>query len=262
MPGPRSDSDAGPPSWGDWRTLAGLFPQASPQVVAGRALGTRSDTKFLLTPERTVRLLTGLRPWYAVLPSALHASGEYHTLYFDTDQLDLFHAHRRGGRIRHKVRIRHYLDRKVSALEVKTRLNEMRTVKHTRGRQWRDDWLSPDDRNFIAHHSGLAPPVVPQVWTRYRRLTLFGIESEERVTLDLDFQVDMGNQVRRFSRAVLVEVKQARFQRTTPVMAELHALGARSCWASKYCLGVALTQPGVRLAGLGAALRGFAREAA
>ncbi len=245
-----------------WYDLLERFPTATPELIAERRLNVRSDTKFLVAPEAALGLLHGLWPGYAMVPAPMHPLGSYHTLYFDTADLELFHRHRRGGRIRHKVRIRHYLDRKVSALEVKTRVNEMRTVKRARDRAYRDDHLSHEDRAFIVRHTGLTAPVIPQVWTRYRRLTLFGLDHNERLTVDLDLQVDMDGRSRRFESLAVIEVKQWPFHRTTPVMTALRALGSSKGWASKYCLGIAHTHPHARLAGLGRALRAFERSAA
>jgi hypothetical protein len=230
--------------------------------MAARRLEVRSDTKFVLAPRHAAELLHRLWPHYAVLPAPLRSLSAYHTLYLDTPELDLFHAHRRGRRVRHKARIRHYLDRRISVLEVKSRLSELRTVKVSRERAYRDDRLTPEDDAFIAQHTGLRQTVGPQVWTRYRRVTLYGIETRERITVDLDFQVDMGPRLRRFEGLAILEVKQWPLRRATPVMASLRAMGSGAGWASKYCIGIAHTRPDVRVAGLTSALRDFGERVA
>jgi hypothetical protein len=235
--------------------VIGRFPTATADLVALRELRCRSDTKFVLAPSAVAELLHRLWPHYALLPAAAGPFGSYQTLYFDTGQLDLFHAQRRGKRLRHKVRIRHYEDRQMTSLEVKTRSSDLRTFKTWRERPYGDNQLSPDDRAFIETQTGLSQPVVPQVWTRYRRLMLLGIHSNERISLDLDLRVEMGSRARSFDQLAILEVKQWPFCRSTPVMTALRAAGSHPAWAGKYCTGIAFTHPGVRLSGLRFGLR-------
>ena len=226
--------------------MLGYLPSAPPDLVARRELRCRADTKFVLPPAEAAALLPALAADYAVLAVGAGFVARYRTLYFDTAALDCFHAQRRGRRVRQKVRIRHYPDRAVTLLEVKQRLNELRTTKVSRGRAYADNELTAGDQAFVALHTGLGQDVLPQVWTEYRRVTLLGLRANERVTIDLDLAVGAGCRSRSVRAVAIVEVKQWPFSRATPVMAALRARGWRPSSVSKYCTAIALTRPDVR----------------
>lgn len=245
-----------------WTERLADFRRATPELLERRDLDRRTDSKFLLPPDAALDFLTALERDYAVLAAGNALLAEYRTLYFDTPALDLFHDHRRGRRVRHKVRIRHYPDRCTTRLEVKTRRTELETVKVWRTRRYGDDHLTRDDQAFVAQHTGFLAPVTPQAWTRFHRVTLLGLETRERVTLDSGLRLGRGERVRRLDAVVIVEVKQWPFQRCTPVMVALRTAGHRPAWASKYCSAIALAQPGVNANELRPGLRALIQGAA
>jgi VTC domain-containing protein len=254
MSGPRSDSDL--------QVLLGRFAPAPPSLLAERELRRRTDSKFVLMPRLAGELLAAITDSYALLTNGNGALAEYRTLYFDTPALDLFHAQRRDRRVRHKVRIRHYPDRRLSLLEIKTRRSELETIKVVRERPYDDDELSADDRAFVLAHTGIGEPLVPQAWTDFRRLALLGVGTPERVTIDFDLEVGMGERRVSFGNVAIVEVKQWPYSRATPVMAALRAGGWRECWLSKYCAAIAFLRPDVRRNRLRPGLRALERSAA
>jgi len=217
---------------------------APADLVTRRALCHRADSKFVLSPTGAADLLGALTGDYAVLAAGEACLADYQTLYFDTADLDFFHARRCGRRVRHKVRIRHYPGRRLTLLEVKTRRNDLQTTKVIRPRRFGDNTLSPDDQAFVRLHTGLDRDVLPQVWTNYTRATLFGLHTNERVTVDLNLALTMGDQRRSFA-TVIVEVKQSPFRRSTPVMALLRDAGWRPRSVSKYCAGIVYTRRSV-----------------
>jgi hypothetical protein len=254
MSGPRSDSE--------WQALLAGFAVAPASLVADRELRRRTDSKFVLTPRAAGELLRGIGGDYAMLTTGNGPLAAYRTLYFDTPGLDLFHAQRRDRRIRHKVRIRHYPDRRLSFLEVKTRRSELETVKVARARDYDDDELSVDDQRFVRAHTSIAEPLVPQAWTDFRRLALLGISTHERITIDCDLEVRMGSRSKSFANVAIVEVKQWPYSRGTPMMSALRAGGWREGWLSKYCAAIAFLRPEVRCNRLLPGLRALERSAA
>ncbi len=239
----------------EWRERLDAFARATPDLVRRRELCRRSDSKFVLTPRAAGELVASLGHDYAVLPAGDELLAAYRTLYFDTPELDLYHDHRRGRRIRHKVRIRHYPDRRVSRLEVKSRRSALETAKSWRERAYSDEALTRDDHAFIARLTGIARPLIPQAWTSFRRLTLLGLGTRERVTLDLDLRVGRGAEARVLEGIAIVEIKQWPYCRATPAMEALRRAGHRPAWASKYCSAIAFTHPGVPVDGLLPGLR-------
>ncbi|NOT32670.1 MAG: VTC domain-containing protein [Candidatus Eisenbacteria bacterium] len=230
-----------------WNGWLESFLAATPELLASRVLKRRTDSKFAMAPARAAELLFELSGDYALLSAGSARVASYRTLYFDTPRLEFFHAHRRGRRVRHKVRVRHYPDRLVSALEVKSRRTELETFKQWRGRAYGESELSEEDRAFVRLHTGSEQPVAPEVWTEFRRITLLGLRSHERVTLDFDLAIEGRHGRRELEDVVVVEVKQWPFCRSTPAMSALRAGGSRPRRLSKYCIAIAIAHPEVRL---------------
>lgn len=227
----------------EWSDLLSLFARADAGLLARRELRRRTDTKFVLSPDAAADFARRLSATHAVLSAGDELIATYRTLYFDTPALEFFHQHRRGRRIRHKARIRHYPDRRLSVLEVKTRRTAMLTSKAWRAHDYGSDELSADDETFVATQTGVFDRLLPQVSTHFHRLMLLGMETDERVTIDLDLCVDREGRSRPVRDVAIVEVKQWPGRRDSPAMATLRAAGHRPSWASKYCTSIALTHP-------------------
>jgi hypothetical protein len=229
----------------DWEhALSGLG--VATAAHAGRLdLQRRAESKFVMPAGAALALLPGLRLDYAVLPAGQVVLAAYRTLYFDTADLAFFHAHRRGRRVRHKVRIRHYPDRCLSFLEVKTRRGEDLTTKARRAREYGDSLLGSDDLAFVRARAAVERDLLPQAWIDFRRVTLLGTERDERVTIDLDLRVTTASRVSSLADVAVVEVKQPRLDRGSVAMQTLRRAGWRPGGNSKYCWGIALTRPEV-----------------
>lgn len=232
MSGLRSDSKLE-----GWERIHLEFPIATPELLAQRALQSRTDTKFLLSPSRLPDVLAGLGQCYAaVCPPAL-----YRSLYFDTRELAFFHAHRRGRRVRHKVRVRHVPDRRLSFLEIKTRRSDRLTSKLRVEHAFGDDTLSREDQVLAQSQCQLLESLEPRAWTEYERLTLLGLATDERVTIDTRIRFESDGVVKSLGDLVLVEIKQWPFSRCTPFMEALRAASIAPSSPSKYCLAIAST---------------------
>jgi hypothetical protein len=239
-------------------SLVDGFDDASPQLLERRALLRRTDSKFSIPADHVHELVPRLAGDYAALrvPSG-GAIAVYRNLYFDTPDLCCFHDHRRGRRIRHKIRIRHYPDRRISFLEVKTRRNELVVDKQRLPIAFGQDGLGRSERAFLATQvAGLADRLRPQLWIDYRRISLIGTRTHERVTIDVELEVGGLDGVRRgLGPLAVIEVKQAPLSLHTPVMRALLASGLREGSLSKYITAVALLRPEVRRNRLLPALR-------
>ena len=222
------------------------FAHASPTLVEDRDMQQRAESKFVVSVATAAALVLALHGQFAVLPAGNALVASYRSLYFDTNDLSFFHAHRRGRRVRHKVRIRHYPDRELSVLEVKTRRSERHTVKVRRPREYGDSTFGPDDLDFVRQYCGPTDDLRPQVWIAYRRVTLLGLRSPERVTFDTHLDLGRAHGHGQFRHAVVIEVKQPRLDHHSVAMQQLRIAGCRSGWMSKYCTAIALTSPDVR----------------
>lgn len=219
----------------------------TPRADAERsALQQRLTMKFLLPAGVLVRFLGELATGYTLLPAGEERAAAYRSLHFDTPELFFFHQHRRGLRRRLKVRIRHYDDRQLSYFEVKQRIHSLKTVKERRERPFGDNTLHPEDLALVNGHGGRGTALVPQVWTLFKRLSLVTLQGDERVTLDFDLRFSDGHREVPAPNGIVVEVKQPRLSRCTPVMAALQRGAFREAQFSKYCAAVVAMHPDIR----------------
>ncbi|HUQ08535.1 MAG TPA: polyphosphate polymerase domain-containing protein [Kofleriaceae bacterium] len=243
--------------------VAAEFPAASVELREGRELLRRVDTKFLCPREIALDVVATLVGNYAALPTPGGNLATYRSLYFDTSDLRCYHDHRRGRRLRHKVRIRHYPERELTYLEVKTKRNEAVTDKQRQQLAFRAEHLGDGEQAFLAGVTDLpVHDLRPMMRIDFRRLSLVSLHSAERVTIDCDLvaatldgaQWDAGDRV-------VVEVKQAPFCVRTPVMRALLAHGQREQSMSKYTIATAFVRPELRKNRLLPALKAIERMA-
>ncbi len=226
------------------------------------ALLRRVDSKFLVPVSALKSLLPALQENYGILPAGGNELANYQTLYFDSEDKVFFHQHRRGQRDRFKVRIRHYLDRQKSYLEVKRKTNRDLTIKSRCQRPFLSDRLNAEDIWFLREHTQLRPPQLHgQLWTDFSRITLVGLGFEERLTIDLKLSFKWGVQNYPLNKLAVIEVKQPRFSARSPAMLALRQQGLRSSGMSKYCIAQITLHPRLRSNRLQPRLRNIARIA-
>jgi len=220
------------------------FAIAPPMLIEERSLQNRIDRKYLIAVNQLGSLIGRLREGYCLLRAGQPVWARYQSIYLDTCDRDLFHAHRCGRRPRYKVRIRHYLDRDLTFLEVKRKETNGRTVKDRLALECRQEELGRRERMFIEAHASLdATRLFPRLSISFRRLTLLGCDINERVTLDRDLAVTSDTTSHELGRVVFAEVKQPHPGRHGGAAATLRALNAREAALSKYCLGTILVTP-------------------
>ena len=90
------------PTPADLQTLPGVLATFQPITLAqmtGVALLDRSELKYVLPQSLLLPVLAELRDAYRVLVVAGQPFSRYRTLYFDTDDLELYRRHHAGYRI-------------------------------------------------------------------------------------------------------------------------------------------------------------------
>ena len=93
------------------------------------ALMKRLDTKFILSADRLPTLFEAINDDYAALKIEEKLIFGYRTTYYDSTGLETYTDHLRGKSIRHKIRIREYLDTAVNYFEIKKKKNSGVTDK-------------------------------------------------------------------------------------------------------------------------------------
>lgn len=229
--------------------LAALYRQfadAAPALVAQRQLLRRMDSKFVLPAGDIGELLAGLADDYAVMPVPGATWATYRSLYFDTANLRCFHDHRRGRRIRHKLRIRHYADRELTFFEVKTKHNELVTEKRRLELTAGSEQLDVRELAFARAHADLdlADELAPVARVQYRRLTLIGVSVNERATIDVGLEImSPGGECYSLGPIAVVELKRPTLDGGSPIRQRLTSGGHRERSLSKYMAAVAHVLP-------------------
>ena len=211
------------------------------------ALMSRIDTKYVLPLSRLSVLLAGLEDGYRVLEVEGVRLNRYRTLYFDTENLDLYALHHAGRSERYKVRSRCYLDSGASFLEVKRRTNKGRTVKERIGTEAFLTRLTPEASRFV---QSLAPsggrPLLPTLWNEFSRITLVSERRPERVTIDVNLRFKGGGGSVALAGVVIAEVKQEERGSKSGMSAAMRAMAVHAMAFSKYCIGAAMLYPEVK----------------
>ncbi len=227
------------------RALAHFAPISLAEMDAV-ALMDRVDTKYVLGAWQLPALLAALAGDYCVLEVQGVRLNRYRTLYFDTPDLDLYGRHHAGRAERYKVRSRAYLDSGLSFLEVKRKTNKGRTVKERMRTETLLTRITSEAGRFVDGRVPSAPYLGPVLGNAFLRITLVGRQCAERATIDLDLRFQAGDLHLSLTGVAVVEIKQERADRTSPLVARMRALGIRPTAFSKYCIGVALLYSGVR----------------
>ena len=217
-------------------------------------LMNRIDTKYVTTRETALKILqeadaTGYR--------ACEIEGEtvtsYHSMYYDTPDLEMFRIHRAGHRVRQKIRERTYMVSGITFLEIKRKNNKGRTKKKR--------MRLPDEgaAGFVERESWYRlSDISPACTTDFNRITLVNREKTERITFDSDLEFSNPRTGRKagLGDIVIIELKQdgRAYSRMRHILLEHRVHPFK---VSKYCMGTVLTDPSVHPGRFKEKLRGM-----
>lgn len=196
------------------------FQLATIEQLQSRALLTRFEDKFILPVALLSEFLVDMALHYLRIPLSSSCEMEdYETVYFDTQDMQLYRHGQRVPSQRQKVRLRRYRQRRCCFLEVKSKDNKGTTRKVRTVHDYCDDSLTLSDREFV--HQQLfvpKPELFPQATVRYKRLSCLSTVSMERITVDCSLQYLQAMGSMNLSGAVIVESKRS--DRTQPSFAQ------------------------------------------
>lgn len=214
------------------------FAPTSLQEMDAVALLNRVDTKYVLSTGQLLTALKNLRYQYRVLAINGRRAHSYRTLYFDTPDFALYHAHVTGRAERYKVREREYVDTNIAYLEIKYKDWKQRTDKSRLPVPCHTESLDGRMRDFVG---GFLPAdsrgLEPKLWNTFQRITLVSVNQTERLTIDLDLSFDNGQSLLTLEDIAIAEVKQDRYSRGSAFAMEMRRQGIRETGFSKYCFG-------------------------
>lgn len=222
---------------------ATVFQPATASELERAALTRRFDRKFLLDLDAAAEVIRAAGDDYRVVLARGERFALYDTVYFDTPSLRFYHDHRRGRRPRAKLRVRNYIDRELSMLELKEKTPRGETQKLRWERPEMSSGLSSLDRERLRD----ARPelfsegdLVAQARTVFHRLMLVHVRTVERATLDFGLALSRGDARCTLDATVVVEVKDGGRGTHSPLVSALRQRGARALPFSKYCMAVAI----------------------
>lgn len=232
--------------------LDSLFQKASPELIEALSLQQRTDTKFVVHAQTLPKILDRLRGECAAIINQGGLLADYENLYFDTEDFRCLRDHQRGLRPRFKVRYRHHKSRRMSFLEVKRKSGDQSTTKARLATDFMNETPFVEHHAFVEAHSPLKPAdLVPSLRIRFERLSLLGLQSNERVTMDQGLTFSGDGRSKGWENLCIIEVKQARFDPQAPVLKVVRSSEARALSISKYCLGAHLCLEGTNTDWLG-----------
>lgn len=227
--------------------LLNTFSPISLDEMKSVRLMNRVDTKFVTTMPRLRQLLKMAQSEYFMQEIDGERNSRYTTIYYDTPRLDMYINHHNGCLGRQKVRVRQYVDSGLNFLEVKVKNNHRRTRKKR---------IAIDELNIegAEKHEFLEKlcwydidTLQPALRNWFSRVTLVNKTMTERVTIDtgLRFHNYISGEDKTLDDAVVVELKRDGNQ-PSPLLWMLRDLRIQPHGFSKYCMGMALSNPDVK----------------
>jgi hypothetical protein len=199
----------------------------------------RTDTKFVFSLSHLPSLLERSLDEYRILEVNGIRMSRYETLYFDTEDFQLYNKHQNRKLNRYKIRIRKYVDSTLSFFEIKFKNNKGRTIKQRIKIKSESDLLEGTTGAFLKDKTNIDPETLgPKLWVDYSRITLVNIATQERVTIDLDLKFRTSDPDNSLNHIVIVEVKQNKAA-SSYFGRLLKELRIHQGSMSKYCIGVA-----------------------
>lgn len=201
----------------------------------------RIDTKFIVPISVLYDLLEVVSDYYVLEINGFRNS-LYDTTYFDTINYDMFMDHAYDIENRQKIRVRKYLCNDLKFLEIKTKVDEGRTLKK-RIKVKHKGLKRKKNQEFIKEHSKYDLSVLQKsLRTKFERFTLVNPEKTERITIDtsLHFINKKMNKEVYVEDVAILELKRNKKQ-DSRIKAFLDEHDIKSIGFSKYCFGMCLT---------------------
>ena len=226
------------------------FDTISLDEMSSIRLMNRIDSKYLANEEQLSRLLTLAQDDYMVQSIDGIRQSEYSTQYLDDRFNTMYLNHHNGRLTRQKVRIRTYVDTGDNFFEVKLKNNHGRTKKKRIHLTGADTYIQDGAAEFLEQNAMLSIPLsdmTPKVANHFKRITLVNNARTERLTIDrqLSFHNCETGLDRNMDNLVVIEVKRDG-NTYSPIQDLLRQLRIFPSGFSKYCIGMALTTPGIK----------------
>lgn len=202
-------------------------------------LQDRVDTKFMFREQILPSVLSSMTDDYYALDINGMRYNHYETLYFDTENFDLYLRHHNGRINRYKFRARRYVESNLNFFEVKFKNQKGRTIKDRIKRPEIYSYICDTSHELVRNISNVNPDtLVAKLWVNYRRMTFVSKHSQERLTIDTKLTFIDKNQTIPITSLVIAEVKQGSARDKSRFVSLMRQHKVKTKSISKYCLGV------------------------
>jgi len=198
----------------------------------------RTDTKFILHQNQLLHILEGIRDSYNILEIEGSRISTYQSLYYDTKENLFYKSHHNGKIRRAKIRKRRYKESGDTFLEVKKKDGKGNTNKIRTQISDFDAEICDASQRFLNETIPMEKNISPTLKNTFKRITLVNQEAKERVTIDFNLKFRNNTKKRSYKQLVIIEVKQERLDRNSPIILILKSIGNNPERISKYCLGM------------------------
>lgn len=228
-------------------TLEGFRPITLEEMGKVKLMN-RIDTKYVTSVDKIRRLLAEATEHYRIQQIEGLRNMPYYTKYFDTEDVDMFYQHQRGKKNRQKIRVRRYEGSTTPPfVEIKTKNNKGRT--HKDRVKMLDGTGIEEYNDFIMRHSNYDPSMLlPHIENHFYRITLVDKDMTERITIDTDLEFHnllTGKKI-SLDNIGIIEWKRDGRASKSELDKLLNRLRIHQSGFSKYCVGMAVTNPNLR----------------
>ncbi len=208
----------------------------------------RVDVKFILKSSQLPDLLNEAKSLYEILQIGENVlNSEYHTVYFDTHDCQMYYLHVKERANRYKVRVREYVDSATSFLEIKFKNNKGKTSKTRMKTDGKYSFFPEAESEFISKNTPFeSSQLMPMLSNRFNRITLVNRQWQERITIDTFAQFSHQQSNISLGNLVVCEIKKNPGQYMTPMEHLLRKMRIHPFRISKYILGSSLINGNVR----------------
>ncbi|MEX0986550.1 MAG: polyphosphate polymerase domain-containing protein [Bacteroidales bacterium] len=209
----------------------------------------RRDIKYIVPTQTVPGLLEKINDKYRVLEIDGERIHPYSTLYYDTPELSMYHAHHNRRMNRYKVRIRRYVTSNLSFFEVKYKNNRGETIKRRIRPGEKDDITGEKSVKFLGENSPYkVNELQPALENYFKRITLVHHTIPERITIDLELHYNHVDGLRNLQLPgfSVIEIKRDRDAIQSYMIDQLRKNHIQPVGFSKYCLGTAMMVPSVK----------------
>ena len=225
------------------------FGKISLAEIQKASLLRRRDSKFIFSADKVPAILSSLKSDYRVLEIEDKHIHNYHTTYYDTSDLTMYHKHHRGMVNRHKIRFRKYKTSDLVFLEVKLKDSRGITTKNRMKVENGENIILSKEEEFLATHTPFQnKDISPVLENRFNRITLVHHGQKERITID--FQLEFSKPGKKDPLTIpgiaIAEIKYEQKLADSVFVKCLRTNHIHPRRFSKYCTGMAMLNPDLK----------------